>query len=88
MAARFRVYVQPRASRNEVAGLHAGAVKIRLAAAPVDNAANEALIEFVAGVLGVSRRSVRIVAGAASRRKLLEVEGVSEEQIAARLRPA
>jgi uncharacterized protein YggU (UPF0235/DUF167 family) len=48
-------------------------VKIRIASRPVDNAANLALIEFVAARLGVARHTVRIVSGAASRRKILEV---------------
>lgn len=79
---RFEVHVQPRASRTELAGLHAGALKVRVAAPPVDAAANRALIEFLAERLGVSRRSVRIVAGAKSRTKLLEADGVTPEQIA------
>lgn len=79
---RFEVHVQPRASRTELAGLHAGALKVRVAAPPVDAAANRALIEFLAERLGVSRRSVRIVAGEKSRTKLLEADGVTPEQIA------
>ena len=74
---RFAVRVQPRASRSEIAGVHGDAIKIRLSAPPVDGAANEALIELVAGVLGVGRRAVRIVSGEASRSKLVEVEGVT-----------
>lgn len=54
--------------------MHGGLVKIRIAAPAADNAANRALIEFVARRLGVSKHSVRIVSGAASRRKMLEVE--------------
>ncbi len=79
---RFEVHVQPRASKTELAGLHAGALKVRVAAPPVDAAANRALIELLAERLGVSRRSVRIVAGGKSRTKLLEADGVTPEQIA------
>ena len=74
---RFRVHVQPRASRREIVGIHGDALKVRLDAPPMDNAANEALVELLAGALGVTRRSVRIVAGAASRVKVVEVVGVS-----------
>lgn len=79
---RFEVHVRPRASRTELAGLHAGALKVRVAAPPVDAAANRALIEFLAERLGVSRRSVRIVAGEKSRTKVLEADGITPEQIA------
>jgi uncharacterized protein (TIGR00251 family) len=77
------VYVQPRASRTELAGLHGEALKIRVAAPPVDAAANRALVEFLAACLGVAKRSVRIVAGETSRTKLLEADGVTPEQVAA-----
>ena len=81
-AVRFEVRVQPRASRTELAGLHGGALKVRVAAPPVDAAANRALIGFLAECLGVARRSVRIVAGETSRTKVLEADGVTPEQIA------
>jgi uncharacterized protein len=51
--------MQPRASKTELAGIHGGAVKIRIAAAAIDNAANLALIEFVAARLGIAKRYVR-----------------------------
>lgn len=79
---RFEVHVQPRASRTELAGLHGGLLKVRVAAPPVDAAANRALIEFLAERLGVPKRSVRIVAGETSRKKILEVDGVTPEQVA------
>lgn len=73
---RFPVRVQPRASRTEVAGTQQGVLKVRLHAPPVDGAANEALVEFLADSLGVPRRLVRIVSGASSRTKVVEVTGV------------
>jgi uncharacterized protein (TIGR00251 family) len=82
---RLDVYIQPRASRTELAGMHAGAIKIRVAAPPVENAANRALIDFVAERLGVAKRSVRVVSGGTSRRKTLEVDGVTAEEVAAAL---
>jgi uncharacterized protein (TIGR00251 family) len=74
---RFAVHVQPRASRSEIVGMHGDAMKVRLAAPPVDGAANEALVELIAESLGVARRAVRIASGASSRAKTVEVEGVS-----------
>jgi uncharacterized protein (TIGR00251 family) len=68
--------VQPRASRSEVLGLHGDALKIRLAAPPVDGAANEALIELLADQLDVPRAAVRIVSGVRSRTKVVEVAGI------------
>ena len=73
---RFAVHAQPRASRSEIVGLHGDALKVRLAAPPVDGAANEALVELIARSLDVPRRAVRIAAGASSRAKTVEVEGV------------
>lgn len=78
---RFRVHVQPRASRSEIVGLHGDALRIRLAAPPVDGAANEALVAFLADALGIPRSAVRIVSGATSRGKIVEVDGVHVENI-------
>ncbi len=78
---RFSVRVQPRASRNEIVGLHGDALKVRLSAPPVDGAANAALVELLADALGVPRRAVRIVAGETSRGKVVEVDGVHVDNI-------
>lgn len=80
---RFDVRVQPRASRSEVVGEQEGALRVRLAAPPVDGAANEALVELLADLLHVAKRDVRIVAGATSRRKVVEVDGVTAERVLA-----
>jgi len=84
-SARIDVYVQPRASKTAVVGMHDGSVKIRLAAPPVDGAANAALVEFVAKQVGVAKSRVRITAGLSSRRKTVEVDGVTAEQLAGAL---
>ena len=76
-AIRVDVYVQPRASKTALAGTHDGCVKIRLAAPPVDGAANAELIEFVAERLGIARSRVTVVAGLSGRRKVLEIEDVT-----------
>ncbi|HEU4642148.1 MAG TPA: DUF167 domain-containing protein [Gemmatimonadaceae bacterium] len=75
-AVRFSVRVQPRAGRTALDGTHAGALRVRLAAAPVDGAANEALVELLADRLDVPRSAITIVSGATSRTKLVEVHGV------------
>jgi len=73
---RFKVRVQPRSSRAEVAGIHGDALKVRVRAAPVEGAANAAVIEVIAAALGVPRRSVQIVSGTSSRSKTVEVAGL------------
>ncbi len=78
---RFPVYVQPRASRSEVAGEHGDAVKIRLAAPPVEGAANKELVTFLAKKLGVPKSAIRIVSGERGRRKILEVSGITVRSV-------
>ena len=73
----LRVIVVPRASRTEIAGEHGDALKIRLAAPPVDGAANDELIAFLAKRLGVPRGALTIAAGATSRRKSVRVESLA-----------
>jgi uncharacterized protein (TIGR00251 family) len=74
---RFAVHVQPRASRTEIAGIHGTALKVRLHSPPVEGAANDELIAFLAKILTVPKRSVRIISGLSSRKKTVEVDGVS-----------
>ena len=77
--------MQPRASRTVVAGEHDGAIKIRLAAPPVDGAANAALVEFIAERLDIAKSRVRVAAGHTSRRKVIEIDGVTRDAIIAAL---
>ena len=77
----FSVRVVPRASKPVLVGEHAGALKVRLAAPPVEGAANSELISFLARELGVPARRVEIVAGHASKSKRVRVEGVSADKI-------
>jgi uncharacterized protein (TIGR00251 family) len=72
--ATLTLHVQPGARRTEVAGTHGDALKIRLAAPPVDGKANAALIEFIAARLTLPKSAVRLVGGQTSRRKILEIE--------------
>ncbi len=77
----FEVRVAPRASRDRVLGVHEGALKVALTAAPVDGAANEALRKLLARALGVPKSDVEIVRGARARNKLLRVQGVSARDV-------
>jgi hypothetical protein len=85
--ARLRIYVQPRASQTAIAGLHGGALKLRLAAPPVDGAANDALIRFLAERLGVARSAITLESGAAARTKVVHVAGVTPDEAERRLAP-
>jgi uncharacterized protein (TIGR00251 family) len=77
----------PRAARDEVAGLHDGAIRIRLRAPPVDGKANEALVRFLAERLGIPRRSVAVVSGQTGRAKRVRVSGVTPESVRCALLP-
>ncbi len=77
------ILVQPRASRTRVLGEHDGMLKIQLAAPPVDGEANAALVEFLGKLLGVPRRQVSLIAGDASRRKRVSIQGVETAQVQA-----
>lgn len=78
---RLTLHIQPRAGRTGVAGRYGDALKLRLAAPPVDGAANEALVRFLAERLDVPRARITLVGGATSRRKVVEVEGVVAEAV-------
>lgn len=73
------MHVQPGAKRSEVAGLHGDALKIRLAAPPIEGRANEALLRFIAGCFNVPLRDVELKQGGQSRHKRVEVRGSSVE---------
>jgi hypothetical protein len=77
----FAVRVQPRASRDEISGVMNGAMKVRLQAPALEDRANEALIEFLAGLLKTPKSAVRILSGDRSRNKRVEVRGVTQKQV-------
>lgn len=81
----FLVRVQPRASKDEIAGEMGGAMKVRLQAPAVEDRANEALVEFLAQLLKRPRSAVRILGGERSRTKRMEIHGVTRQQILALL---
>ncbi len=76
LIASLTVHVVPRARTTAVAGRHGDAIKIRLAAPPVDGAANAELVRFLAERLGLPRGHVTIAAGHTGRRKTVKIEGV------------
>ena len=80
------IRVIPRANKTELAGERDGALLVRLAAPPVEGAANAALIDFLASALDLPRRSIRIVSGERSRRKRVAIAGMTTEQVRAILK--
>ncbi len=79
--ATLSIHVVPRASKDGAAALPDGSLKVRLTAPPVDGAANEALVRFLAGLFGIPRRDVVILAGERGRRKTVRLTGVPPEAV-------
>ena len=84
-AVTFLVRVQPRASKDEIAGEMGGALKVRLRALAFEDRANEALVEFLGQLLKTPRAAVRILSGERSRTKRIEIRGVTRQQVLALL---
>ncbi len=80
-AVRLSIRVQPRASRSEVVGEHDGALKVRLAAPPVEGEANRELVRFLGKLLGVAPSRVSVVTGATGKSKVVEIEGVAVQDV-------
>jgi len=80
------VRVIPRAGKSAIAGERDGRMLIRVAAPPVEGAANDAIIELLAKLLDCPRRAVRIVSGEKSRSKRLAVDGVTPDEVRRLLR--
>jgi uncharacterized protein len=80
------VHIQPRASTTECVGIHNDAIKIRVAAPPVDGAANDALIRFLANRFSIPYTSVRIHSGAGGRHKRVLLKGTAAQLVLARLK--
>lgn len=85
---RIPIQAQPRAGRDRVVGVHGEAIKVQIASAPVDGAANEGIVRFLAKLLRVSKGSVALVQGERSRHKVVEVSGLELSEVAARLEDA
>ena len=82
---RLRVRVVPRAKTSQVVGLHGAAVKVRVAAPPVEGKANDALLQALAAQLGLRARELTLVGGDRGRDKVVHVAGRPPEEVAARL---
>ncbi len=83
--ARLRLHVTPGAREEQIAGWHGGSLRVKVRARPEKGRANQAVLGLLARRLGVAPANLSIVHGAASRDKLVEVEGLSEEELRARL---
>jgi uncharacterized protein len=79
------LHVQVRARRDEIAGVHNGALKLRISAPPVDDAANRAVVAFFASLLAIPKSRLRIVSGQKSRNKVLRIEGISLDELRSHL---
>lgn len=85
-AVRIRLYIQPRASRTEITGSHGDALRIRIAAPPVDGAANDELVRFLAKTLRVPGSAVRLIHGQSGRNKTVEISGIDAAAVRTALR--
>lgn len=81
----LRVKVQPRASLTAIGEPAGDFLKVRVTAPPVDHAANEAVLDLLADRLGLRRGAVRLLRGATSRQKVVQITGLTPEQVLARL---
>jgi uncharacterized protein (TIGR00251 family) len=81
----LHIRVTPRARRNALGGMEDGVLAVRLAAPPVEGAANKALIAFLAETFGIARSAVRVESGERSRHKRVGISGVTAEEVARRL---
>ena len=84
--ATISIRVQPRASRNAVVGWTGDTLNIRLTAPPVEGAANAACLDFLADLLDIPQAQLEILQGARSRTKVVQITGLSQEEVYARLK--
>lgn len=82
---RVRLLVQPRASRTEVVGEHGDAIKLRVAAPPVEGEANREVVRFLSKLLGIPAGSVELLSGESGRRKVVELRGVTVDFVRSKL---
>jgi len=81
----LEVQVQPRSSRNQVVGEQDGRLKIKITAPPVEGEANQALINFLAQILDIPRKNIKLLKGESSRHKLIEISGLNEQELGEKL---
>ncbi len=80
-AVTFSVRVAPRASKSEITGEFGGALKIRIAAAPIDGAANAELIKLLAKTFAISKSAIEIVVGETAKTKLIKISGIDAAKL-------
>ena len=73
--------LSPRAKANSLVGMHGEDLKIKIAAPPAEGAANQALLKFMAGILGLNPNRLSLIAGQTGRRKIVKIEGLTEEAL-------
>ena len=79
----LQVHVVPRSAKSEVAGVHGDALKLRIAAPPVEGQANKECIRFLSDILGIRKKQVIIVGGSKSKNKTIAIEGIRKKDIEA-----
>jgi hypothetical protein len=77
----FKVYLQPKASKNEIIGSYRDGIKVKITARPIEGKANEALIRFLAKEFGVSPSCIEITRGQHSREKTLKILGNMDQEL-------
>ena len=80
-----KIYLQPKASKNEIVGPYRDGIKVKVTAPPVEGKANDALIRFLAKELGISPSSIEIVKGHHSREKTLKISGTLDQELMKKL---
>ncbi|MBC8206931.1 MAG: YggU family protein [Kiritimatiellales bacterium] len=80
-----RIKAVPRAAKNEIQGVHDGALKIRLTTPPVDGKANQALIKFLSKTLNISKAQIELAQGETSRHKTVRISGLTKQQLIERI---
>jgi hypothetical protein len=81
----FEVFLQPRAKKDEITGIHEGSLKVRVTSPPLQGRANQACIGLIARTLGLKRSEVEIISGHTSRRKRLHASGITLAEFKSRL---
>ena len=83
----FPALIQPRSSRNKIAGIHTGALKIFLTAPPVNSKANEMCIKIITKLLDINSSRISITSGMSNRHKIIQINDLSEAQLTQKLQP-
>jgi uncharacterized protein (TIGR00251 family) len=77
---RLHLFIQPKASKNEVVGPHNGEIKIKITSPPVDGEANAGLIEYLAKIFKIPKRDITLAKGETNRHKVIDIQGITPEK--------